>query len=948
MRYLKYIVLLLFGVSLTYASQVITIEQLQGHSSDSPYNGQEITTYGIVTGVYVNSSVKGFTLEEKYPASGPWHGVFVYTGISPTVSVGDSVEVTGLVQEYYGLTELHGDTVNILASGVQLPDPYITTADSLKTEAFEGVYVTLQHAVCDSLPNSYGEWWVNDGTASIMVDDLGWSATGINVGEKYNITGTIYYAYGEYRIEPRGAYDVTPDTANTPPFVYLLSFEPKLPESDETVRVLFKAVERDAGDSITADTLFVSTDSFHTVETAISILGSLNTTIDSIQNDSFFVYYIPRHAQGTRVYFYLKVADSHGATSQTNITSYIVNPGDEIIPISYLHILDDMGHSVFLGKSVKIQGVVTVAGDFGKKYYMQDHTGGVVLYNPVTPLIQGDSVIITGYVTEYSGVVELDNATATYQDPGHSVYPKIVNCHVLSEGKEAYEGMFVQISHVTTNATSFAGGSTITIQDGTGSYTLYVDPSTDLVGKPVPSGEMTIRGVISQYDPDSTDGYFDGYQLVPRGVKDIMASGNGSGKLSILPPFLHKGDTTTLTFLLTKDLANINAARFFFDTWADMNSISVNGASYTKDNFYHLTLYDFTQDTVKVQLRVTAPDTESTLYITLKTSETDTNSLQETLESPYRLFVTTPISEAQKPGEDGVTPEDTGKVVTVGGIVIGPNTKFSGSMTNLWIQDDTAGIEVFYYSPIQSFDTGDVVIVKGTITEYNGLTEITPDDASQIVYAGHVSPPSPIVLSPSEGIRESIEGALVTFEGSLDNTPYVQGSGYNMIVWNGTVPITVYVYKTTGIDVSGLKKGSIVRITGIAGQYDYTAPYNDGYQVLPRFQSDIELQSSPTTENVNLSVSPNVVDKTKEGFCTIHVSGPQNGNYSLRIYDASGKLIKDIYGTRRMGPADAQWKLDNMQGSIVPIGYYIVKIDVLLENGKHEVVYKPVVVTRPK
>ncbi len=948
MRYLKYIAGVIISITLVYAAQVVTIEDIQGHTSDSPYNGQVVTTYGVVTGVYTNTTVKGFTLEEKYPASGPWHGVFVYTGISPTVSVGDSVEVTGLVEEYYGLTELHGDTVRILASGVQLPDPYITTADSLRQEAFEGVFITLQHAVCESLPNTYGEWWVNDGTGSIMVDDLGWSATGINVGEKYNITGTIYYAYGDYRIEPRGAYDVTPDTANTPPFVYLLSFSPKLPESDEMVRVLFKAIDRDAGDSIVADTLFISTDSFSTIETYISILDSANTTIDSIQDDSFFVYYIPRHAAGTRVYFYLKVVDSKGGENISQAGNYIVNPGDEIIPISYLHILDERGHSVFLGKSVKIQGIVTVAGDFGKKYYMQDKTGGVVLYNPETPLIQGDSVVITGYVTEYNGVVELNNATAIYQDPGHSVYPKVTNCQQLAEGKEAFEGMFVQISHVTTTATDFAGGSTITINDGTGTYTLYVDPSTDLVGKPIPSGEMTIRGVISQYDPDSTDGYFNGYQIVPRGIKDISASGNGSGKLSILPPYLHKGDTTTLTFLLTKDLSTLNAARFFFDTWADMNSISVEGASFTKDNYYHLTLYDFTQETVKIHVKVSAPDTETTLYITLKTSETDTNNLQETLESPYRLFVTTPISEAQRPGDDGVTPDDTGKVVTLGGIVIGPNTKFSGSMTNLWIQDDSAGIEIFYSSPIQSFDTGDVVIVKGTITEYNGLTEIVPENSSDIVYAGHVTPPMPLELKASEGIKESMEGTLITFEGTLENTPYVQGSGYNMVVWNGTFPITVYVYKTTGIDVGGLKKGDMVKITGIAGQYDYTPPYNDGYQVLPRFQSDISILNAQTAPNVSLSVSPNVVDKVQEGFCTIHVSGPQDGNYSLKIFDANGKLIKDIYGARRMGPSDAQWRLEDSQGNIVPIGYYIVKVDVLLPDGKHQVVYKPVVVTKPK
>ncbi len=948
MRYLKYIVITILAANIVYAAQVVTIEELQGHASSSPYAGQLVTTYGVVTGVYVNTGVKGFTLEEKSPASGPWHGVFVYTGVNPTVSVGDSVEVTGQVEEYYGLTELHGDTVKVLASGVTLPEPYVTTADSLKDEAFEGVFVRLEHAVCESLPNTYGEWYVNDGTALLMVDDLGWTPTGITVGQKYNITGTIYYSYGEYKLEPRDAQDVVPDTVNTPPYVYFISFSPKLPESDDLVRVEYRVVERDAQDSIVADTLFVSLDSFQTIDTFISILDSSGDTLNHIENDSFYVYYIPRYPEGTKVYFYLKVTDTHDSSTVSSIGKYLVNPGDRIIPISYLHILDNMGHSVFIGQSVKIQGIVTVAGDFGKKYYIQDTSGGVVLYDPETPLIQGDSVVITGYVTEFKGVVELNNATALYQDPGHTVYPKMVTCKMLSDGGESYEGMFVQISHVTTTATDFAGGSSITISDRTGSYTLYVDPSTDLVGKPIPSGEMTIKGVISQYDPDSSDGYFDGYQIVPRGIRDINAAGNGSGKLSILPPYLHRGDTTTVDFILTRDLSDLNAARFFFDTWADMSSITVDGARFTTDQYYHLTLYDFTKDTVKVSLRVTVPDTEGVFQITVKTSEIDTLNLQEMLASPYKLYVTTPISEVQKPGSDGVTPEDTGKTFTVGGIVIGPNTRFSGTMTNLWIQDDSAGIEVFYYSPIQSFDTGDVVIVKGVITEYNGLTEIVPESDDDIVYVGHSAVPQPIRIEESKGIWENIEGALVSFEGVLDNSPYVQGSGYNMIVWNGTVPVTVYVYKTTGIDVSSFKKGDMLRVTGIAGQYDYQPPYIDGYQVLPRFQSDIEIISATTSRTASLNISPNVVDKTKEGVCTITVQGPSEGNYSLKVYDMSGKVIKDIYGARRMGPANAQWRLEDDKGNIVPIGYYIVKLDVLLPDGKHQTVYKPVIVTRPK
>jgi len=76
-------------------------------SGDSPYKGQTVITRGVVTGI----ESEGFFIQN---GSGPWSGIYIYLDSSPSVNLGDLVEVKGYVKEYYGLTEI---SVNPKSSG---------------------------------------------------------------------------------------------------------------------------------------------------------------------------------------------------------------------------------------------------------------------------------------------------------------------------------------------------------------------------------------------------------------------------------------------------------------------------------------------------------------------------------------------------------------------------------------------------------------------------------------------------------------------------------------------------------------------------------------------------------------------------------------------------------------------------------------------------------------
>ena len=90
----------------------LAIHDIQGTGFLSPQDGNTVTNVpGIVTGVRAAGSSKGYWIQDPDPDTNPAtsEGIFVYTSSAPTVTTGDSVLVTGKVQEYYPLAS--GDTV---------------------------------------------------------------------------------------------------------------------------------------------------------------------------------------------------------------------------------------------------------------------------------------------------------------------------------------------------------------------------------------------------------------------------------------------------------------------------------------------------------------------------------------------------------------------------------------------------------------------------------------------------------------------------------------------------------------------------------------------------------------------------------------------------------------------------------------------------------------------
>jgi Secretion system C-terminal sorting domain len=163
---------------------------------DSPELGNVVTTKGVVTGVYLfGSNLDRFFIQDS---TGAWNGIYIYEN-GYTVAIGDSVLVTGEVQEFNSLTEIgFVSNVTILNSGNTLPAPVTVTSATIGDEEYEGVLVTLQDAICTTVTDAFGVWKANDGTAAdIDIDDDLLPTTFNSVlGDAYDVTGIRHYAFG--------------------------------------------------------------------------------------------------------------------------------------------------------------------------------------------------------------------------------------------------------------------------------------------------------------------------------------------------------------------------------------------------------------------------------------------------------------------------------------------------------------------------------------------------------------------------------------------------------------------------------------------------------------------------------------------------------------------------------------------------------------------------------
>ena len=204
-----------FLTSFTFAQTVTTIADVQDTTGgagggDSHLNGQDVTVEGTVSAESWAYGDGWYCIQD---GSGYGSGIYVWEDSNRENAYGDSVRITGTVDEWSGLTYIWLSEYVKLDSGKTVEPTLVTTGEigtgGANAEAYEGVLVRVENIKITNADLGYGEWEIDDGSGACRVDD---AAAYYFVSADYDsvrsITGILNYSYSDTKIEPRLAYDV--------------------------------------------------------------------------------------------------------------------------------------------------------------------------------------------------------------------------------------------------------------------------------------------------------------------------------------------------------------------------------------------------------------------------------------------------------------------------------------------------------------------------------------------------------------------------------------------------------------------------------------------------------------------------------------------------------------------------------------------------------------------
>ena len=238
---LRSLAAVLFVVSAAAVADAQTLEiwDIQGDGMSSPYEGTLVTTRGnVVTAVGVD--LLFIQTPDARSDGNPWtsDGILVDLGRTPTVSVGDLVDVTGTVVESYGSTEIAGNpTVSVVVAGHGPPsvvefDSQTPTSfqpwPETELERFEGMVVRISAGVVTAPSDQYGEACVSAGDRRLYREPgilypgepglavwdgnpegfeldptgLGGGRHDFAAGSTFGAEGPLAYAFGAYQLWP--------------------------------------------------------------------------------------------------------------------------------------------------------------------------------------------------------------------------------------------------------------------------------------------------------------------------------------------------------------------------------------------------------------------------------------------------------------------------------------------------------------------------------------------------------------------------------------------------------------------------------------------------------------------------------------------------------------------------------------------------------------------------
>lgn len=606
------------------------------------------------------------------------------------------------------------------------------------------------------------------------------------------------------------------------------------------------------------------------------------------------------------------------------------------------------------GQSVKIEAVVSIGAgaaiDTRTDAYVQDASGrgiNIFDFNAVhTELSRGNLVRITGTVGEFSGTTQIENFTLEVLSTGNAI-PGIEKVSTLQAGNLDHEGTMIETAGIISDlATGVGGGTNITINDGSGDITIRIWDTSGLNFSDFSVGDtLGVRAVIDQYNGAP--------QLLAAYQEDLFkatfaGSSDGHGTVSVTPDSVGLSDLTNLAFVFklsgqdtveqveltvpndwqwSSTAGDVELSGAFSDATPQVNGkiISLSGLLFTAEETGTLTVHN-----------LTSPSTDGSSTFAVRTAAPG-GRLTAIEQSPVILTgagTTTPyisIEEARAKG--------TGATVTVRGVVTIGAGVLSDTRVSAYMQDETGrGLNIFSFDADDpDIRRGNLILIQGELDAYNGVLELKNYSATVLKTGAAI--PGIRKLSTAEASGIDYEGSFIEITGGITDIGYA-GGGTNITVNDGSGPVTVRVWDTAGINLSGFEKGDLVTIRGAVSVYSNTG------QILLGYAEDIfSPQYDGSKASLTVEAKPFVPDRG-ETMKIEFGAGAANAHITLRIFDLGGRLVTTLKDGNALPITEVkEWDGLDELGEYVPLGSYLCHLEIINnDTGKRTVKIAPIVI----
>lgn len=347
-------------------------------------------------------------------------------------------------------------------------------------------------------------------------------------------------------------------------------------------------------------------------------------------------------------------------------------------------------------------------------------------------------------------------------------------------------------------------------------------------------------------------------------VQSGQLPGDGTGSASVSPDTLDGGTTGPIHITYRRNTqVTVNALRIFvpptFDwsrTAADVSFTNMTATTVVSSDTVTFTNVVFGADSTVITIaNVTSPEVTGLYPFRVQSKEI---AFADVLPTPRMVVFgqPVPIGEVKENDSLGV-PLRLNELVTVRGIVTVAN-EFGGPS---YIQDNSAGLGIFGSSFSSAVAIGDEVVVSGVIQPFNGLSEIVNPILHTIISSGNVV--NPVIVNAAQIANDGI-GGVEAYEGLLVRLNAVTVTGVGTWQANTNYPLNdpsgtteIRIDNNTNI-VGAPIPGGAFDLIAVAGQFKTAPPYIGGYQLLPRFTSDV-ISTGPifVTPPVETAITPN-------------------------------------------------------------------------------------------